>query len=125
MNETEARLFWRDELLQVMYWLQGEGFSDLCTLADLARFLQAESGLLAACLHDLVQDGYLEVATVRPDGQALYRLTAVGRREGGRRFAEEFAHLQRPAHFECSPDCPCRLSGNPADCPTRREGVHE
>ena len=59
---------------------------------------------------------------VQPAGDAAgtpprYTLTATGVREGGRRFADEFADLTRAGHGECSdPDCECQRSGNPADC---------
>lgn len=114
----EVKLFWRDELLQVLYWLQGEGFADLATVAGLAGFLQADPNLVAECLAELVEDGYVETAPA--DGQARFRLTDLGRREGGRRFREEFAHLQRPGHFECSPNCVCHITGDPEACPSHR-----
>ncbi len=117
-SNGELKLFWRDELLQVLYWLQGEGFADLATAGGLAGFLQADPILVAECLTELVEDGYVE--TVPADGQIRYRLTDLGRREGGRRFREEFAHLQKAGHYECSPDCICHLTSNREDCPSHR-----
>ncbi len=116
-SDGELKLFWRDELLQVLYWLQGEGFADLATVTGLAGFLQADPDLVAQCLADLVADGYAEAVA---DGQPRFRLTDLGRREGGRRFREEFAHLQKAGHFECSPDCVCHITGDPAACPSHR-----
>jgi len=49
-------LYWQDEILQVMYWLLGEGFADRVTVADLRRFLAAESELLAQNLERLSGD---------------------------------------------------------------------
>ncbi len=50
-------------------------------------------------------------------GASRFRLTDPGVKEGGRRFADEFAELTKPGHYECSdPNCECRRSGNPADC---------
>jgi hypothetical protein len=117
-SHGELKLFWRDELLQLLYWLQGEGFADLATVVGLAGFLQADPGVVDECLTELTEDGYVE--TVAAYGQVRYRLTDLGRREGGRRFREEFAHLQKAGHFECSPDCICHVTGNPEDCPSHR-----
>jgi hypothetical protein len=117
-GKGELKLFWRDELLQVLYWLQGEGFADLATATGLSEFLQAEPGLVGECLAELAADGYVEA--VSADGQVCYRLTELGRREGGRRFREEFAHLQKAAHYECSPDCTCHLTGDRDSCPSHR-----
>ncbi|MER3397765.1 MAG: hypothetical protein C4316_04375 [Chloroflexota bacterium] len=119
-GKAELKLFWRDELLQVLYWLHGEGFADLATPAGLAGFLQAEPGLVGECLAELVADGYVEA--VAADGQVWYRLTELGRREGGRRFREEFAHLQRTAHYECSPNCTCHITGSREACPSHGAG---
>ena len=80
-----------DEILQVMYWLRGER--------------------LAAC--GLVQPAEGQA----PGGTPRYALTAAGVHEGARRFADEFADLTRPGHYECAdPDCECQRTGNPADC---------
>jgi len=49
-----------------------------------------------------------------------YELTATGVREGGRRFADEFANLTRPGHGECAdPNCQCQRTEDPADCSHR------
>lgn len=116
----ELKLFWRDELLQLLYWLHGEGFGELATAAGLTDFLQAEPELVGECLAELVADGYVEAVGV--DGQVRYRLTELGRQEGGRRFREEFAHLQKAAHYECSPDCTCHITGNREACPSHGPG---
>ena len=50
-------------------------------------------------------------------GYVRFRLTDAGLKEGGRRFADEFADLTKPGHYECGdPSCECRRTGNPADC---------
>ena len=105
-------LYWRDEVLQVMYWYRGEGFGESVTVRDLQTFLPADEHLLATQMDNMVSEGYL----VRADDGAppRYAFTAYGAREGARRFADEFDGLTGQGHGECGPDCPhCR--GIPRD----------
>ena len=104
----------QDEILQVMFWLRGEALAEDVGLADLARFIGSSSIELEQGLARLT-----EVGLVRRAGADLirYTLTPEGVREGGRRFADEFADLTKPGHGECGdPECDCKQSGNPADC---------
>ncbi len=95
-------LYWQDEILQVMYWLLGEGFADKVTVPDLRRFLDAEPAVLTHNLAYLLATGLL----FRP-GEA-YALTDVGKEEAQRRFTDEFRpFLGRSGHGECSEDCWC------------------
>lgn len=97
-------LYWRDEILQVMYWYQGEGFGDTVTVRDLKTFLPADEHLLGTQMDRMVVEGYL----VRTDGAVTssYAFTLYGLKEGARRFADEFAGLTAQGHGECGPDCP-------------------
>jgi hydrogenase maturation protease len=99
----------RDEILQVMYWLRGEGLGESVTADELRRFLVAPPEKLAAEIHRLEAAGYVE----RPDEAGPYRLSPLGITEGGRRFREEFApFLGRESHNQCGdPDCECQTSG--------------
>jgi hypothetical protein len=56
-------IYWRDEILQLMYWLKGEGLLDEVTADDLRRFLATDPGRLEVRLDQLVQEGYLESAS--------------------------------------------------------------
>jgi hypothetical protein len=96
-------LYWRAEILQALYWMEGEGLASSVAPARLADFLVAEQPLIARQLGELSAAGYLEVLE---DSQ--YRLTALGRAEGGRSFHDEFADLIKPAHAECGPGCWCK-----------------
>jgi hypothetical protein len=101
------RVYWRDEVWQVMYWMTGEGFGSHFALSDLQKFLSAQPELLSEVLREMAGGGLLESA-----GRGRYALTAAGRREGGRRFADEFEQMLKPGHFECDePDCDCRDPG--------------
>ncbi|HWQ12205.1 MAG TPA: hypothetical protein VNL77_05360 [Roseiflexaceae bacterium] len=109
-------LSWRDELLQILYWFRGEGLGDAVAPADLLPFLNAEESLVARHLERLVDDGY---ATRTAGAPPRYQLTELGVKEGGRRFADEFAGLTGQAHGECNdPSCACRTLG-PAACESR------
>lgn len=97
----------RDELLELLYWLEGEGFEGSRTLEGMVRFLAEPEQDARAGLKALVDRGdvVLEPST------AEYRLTPAGRREAARRFAEEFAPLLRQGHGECNdPTCECHAS---------------
>ena len=108
-------LYWRDEILQVMYWYRGEGFGESLTVRDLQTFLPADERLLTTQMDSMVTEGYLvregDASSSLP---SRYAFTPYGAREGARRFADEFAGLTGQAHGECGPDCPhCR--GIPRD----------
>lgn len=102
-EKTVASVYWRDEILQVMYWMLGEGFGQEVTLAELRKFLQAEASVLQGNLDVMLANGLLEQRS-----RETYSLTEQGKKEGGRRFADEFGAMLKPGHFECNePDCEC------------------
>src|SRR5437762_8128841 len=56
---TIEELYWRDEILQVMYWYRGEGLGESITVRDLQTFLPADEHLLATEMERMVAEGYL------------------------------------------------------------------
>jgi DNA-binding transcriptional ArsR family regulator len=100
----------RDEVLQVMFWLTGEGLGPDVTAGDIARLVGNE-GAVAALLAHLTEHGYAE--RHQADGDPRYRLTPLGEVEGRRRFLDEFEpYLARRGHGECgSADCDCHRGG--------------
>ena len=109
-------LFWRDEILQALYWLQGEGLANGTDATSLARLLVADEAIIAQELERLTAGGYLNYA---PGSLAAFQLTEMGRLEGGRRFADEFEGLTQQAHGECAPGCWCQDPSHAADpCPS-------
>ncbi len=93
----------RDEILQVMYWMIGEGLGSEFSVPDLEKFLLSDQANLREELEVMVSSGLLEC---RAD--SYFKLTEQGRSEGGRRFADEFESMIKPGHFECEePDCDC------------------
>lgn len=113
-------LFWRDEVLQAMFWMKGEGLADAVSSADLARFLGGDAHVIGRQMSRLVAGGYLERLAGRP---AVYRLTEMGRLEGARSFRDEFADLTRLAHGECAPGCWCHDPAHAGEpCPSHSMG---
>ena len=98
----------RDDILQAMYWMRGEGFGEEADVGSLVSFLALDESLLCEQLDILIEEGYLEESGGR------YRLTELGAKEGGRRFADEFSGLQSAAHGDCGPECPT-CKGVPRD----------
>jgi hydrogenase maturation protease len=100
----------RDEILQIMFWLHGEGLGPDVAEPDILRFVDDERAVRGA-LGQLVEDGYVE--TLGDTASIRYRLTATGVHEGRRRFLDEFEpYLARHAHGECgSADCDCHRGG--------------
>lgn len=115
----------RDEILQALYWLEGEGLTDRVSSADLGRVLArpgepgSGSSALEQDLDVLVEAGLV----VREDGSI--RLTNAGSREGARRFADAFGGMTGQAHGECSdPDCACHTDPEAAlECHRERTGA--
>jgi hypothetical protein len=109
-----------DEILQVMYWLRGERLAQAVTAADLSRWVGPSAGEVGPLLARLAAAGLVQAVADSAGGTPRYELTPSGAREGGRRFANEFADMTRPGHGECAdPDCECQRTGDPADCSHR------
>jgi hypothetical protein len=119
-NQPLNILFWRDEILQVMFWLRGEGLAEMVTAQDLEVFLNNDAQTLHFYLEQFTTEGYL-IRHPDPTGlpsETRYSLSELGRKEGGRRFQDEFADMQKSGHGECSADCICHKTGDRANCPT-------
>lgn len=112
----------RDEVLQVMFWLRGEGIEQDVAASDLTRWMNIDAIEIHSILVSLAEADLAELATDSDKPEPRFRLTPAGVKEGGRRFADEFADLTKPGHFECAdPHCECKLTGNPADCAHQHE----
>lgn len=101
-----------DEVLELLFWLEGEGLEADATLPQLARFLTYAEEEVATILQRLCERGDVEPESADP---VRFRLTEVGKREGGRRFQETFQELLSQGHGECNdPECDC--ADDPASC---------
>jgi len=115
MDSSLDALYWRDELLQILYWFHGEGLGETVAACDLLPLAGVEEAVIQLYLDQLADNGYVTRIGGAPP---RYRLTACGIMEGGRRFADEFAGLTGQAHGECNnPDCACKTLG-PRACTT-------
>ncbi len=111
----------QDEILELMYWLEGEGFTGTATLPGIARFLAQEELAIGAAIERLLGRGYIVLQG------SEFRLTEIGRREAARRFADEFAPLLGQGHGECNdPACDCHTNpAGAAECHAARDsGAH-
>ncbi len=109
-ESTAADLRKQDEVLQLLFWMRGEGLGEVVRPPDLRVFLAPEDELpdLTPVFRRLVERGLLE--TLDDDGPSGpgFRLTEEGILEGGRRFADEFSDIAGQAHGQCDdPDCDC------------------
>ena len=103
-NDPASEIARRDEVLEMLYWTEGEGFGGASTLDAIARFLTHSRDDVLRTLTVLVTRG--DVANDTATGE--YRLTETGRKEAARRFAEEFAPMLNQGHGECNdPNCDC------------------
>jgi hypothetical protein len=111
-------LYWRSEILRVMYWLRGEGLGDLVDVGMVCNYLEVGPRECAAQLEGLVGDGHV----VR-DG-SWYALSARGLAEGEAELATAFADLARPTSGECSDECWCQISADEHEaCSGRGSGL--
>lgn len=117
-NDPGGDVALRDEVLEMLYWTEGEGFSGAATLESISRFLTHGPDACSHTLNDLIARG--DVTYSADTGE--YRLTDIGRKEAARRFAEEFAPMLSQGHGECNdPNCDCH--SNPlgaAECHAAR-----
>lgn len=109
-------LYWRSEILRVVYWLRGEGYGDLVDVGLIEQFLGVDAATGMTFLDCLVDEGLL----VR-DGN-WYALSARGWRKGEEEFATAFSDMLRPTHGECSPECWCQFSTDETDACSRQRG---
>lgn len=123
-SQALREMFWRSEILQVIYWLRGEQFGlgqfrDQADAKILERFLGVDAEIGVQYLDLLVDRGDLE----REDDR--YRLSEEGVREGALEFAASWSDLTRPTHGECSADCWCHNSPDEAAaCQQERAAAH-
>ena len=97
----------RDEILELLYWLEGEKLGSDATLDGISRFLAFERDELRSAITSLIALGDVE------ERNGLLALTAIGHREAARRFADDFGPYLKQGHGECNdPACDCHT--NPA-----------
>lgn len=98
-------LFWKDEILQVMYWMDGEGFGKTVPASQILALLNTNEANLIFHLNKMIDAGLLEKNGTQVGKNTLISLSASAKKEAGRRFAEAFQGYQKAGHGECGPDC--------------------
>jgi hypothetical protein len=122
-DDGSSEIARRDEVLELLYWIEGEGFAGSATIESMTRFLAHDASQVRATLDTLLARGDV----VLDPASAEYRLTEIGRREAARRFAEEFAPLLSQGHGECNdPNCDCHTNPDgAAECHARAHTGHD
>lgn len=120
-DEPGGEIARRDEMLELLFWFEGEGLGSSATVPAMTRFLVQPEETVRLTLADVISRGLVVEAAGEP---AEYLLTEIGRQEAGRRFADEFSELLGQGHGECNdPTCDCH--DNPAgaaECHAVRAG---
>ncbi|MBX2815511.1 MAG: hypothetical protein KTR24_05930 [Saprospiraceae bacterium] len=98
-------LFWKDEILQILYWMDGEGFGKTVPVPQVLALLNTNQENLLYHLSKLVSEGILNCATETVHPESIISLSENARKEAGSRFAEAFQGYQKAGHGECGPDC--------------------
>lgn len=102
-NSPIRTMFWKDEILQVLYWMQGEGLGTFVTAPQILPFLNTSEENLTYHLQKLNTEGFLD--SKETDENIRFSLSETGKHEGGKHFAEAFQGMQKAGHGECGPDC--------------------
>lgn len=89
----------REEVLEICYWYQGEGFGETFTPQAIGAFLTLPAERIAAILAALEVDGDLVC------NGGSYRFADAGKNKASRLFHESFAEFQTPSHYECTAGC--------------------
>jgi hypothetical protein len=109
-NAVDA-LFWREEILQVLYWMEGEGLEDAVPFNRLLSLLNTTSDNLLVHLQKNIENGYLKTEGLLTETSSV-QLTPAGKKEAGGIFRNAFEGMQKGGHGECGPDCEfCYVEG--------------
>lgn len=113
-SESLRNLYWRSEILRVVYWLFGEGLGDLVDMGLIHTYLGVVPGQdLAPYVESLVTDG-----TLVREGD-WYALSARALADGEAQWATAFTDLVRPVTNECNDECWCHTSPAEAEACAR------
>jgi hypothetical protein len=117
MTTLDNSIFWQDEILQILFWMRGEGLGEMVAIEEINRFIVVEEQVLRVTLQRLVEMGYLQLSTVSDDlGKVC--LTEQGIKEGKKRFKDEFEnYLGHEDHMVCDdPNCDCHAENIEGTC---------
>lgn len=98
-------LFWKDEILQILYWMNGEGFGAEVPFVQVLSLLSTNEANLLYHVDKLVKEGVLLANSSTISNGTLIQLSDDMKKEAGRKFSEAFQGYQKAGHGECGPDC--------------------
>ena len=98
-------LFWREEILQVLYWMDGEGLAQSVPFSRLLVLLNTSVENLLFHLQKNIEAGYLSTEDNELTEKSSVQLTDAGKKEAGSIFRNAFEGMQNAGHGECGPDC--------------------
>jgi hypothetical protein len=109
-SEALRALYWRSEILRVVYWLYGEGLGDLVDIDLIRQYLGVDD--LGVDAHENLST-YLDLLLA--DGSLVgdggwYALSARSLAEGEAQLATAFTDLVHPVVNECADECWCQTS---------------
>ena len=121
-EERSNEIARRDEMLELLYWFEGEGLTASATIPAMTRFLSRPEREVRETITELITR---RLVIVHPGSGTEYKLTETGRTEAARRFADEFASMLSQGHGECNdPTCDCHANPEAAaECHARRAGT--
>ena len=121
-EERDNEIARRDEMLELLYWFEGEGLTASATIPAMTRFLSRPEQEVRETITELITR---RLVIVHPGSGTEYKLTETGRTEAARRFADEFASMLSQGHGECNdPTCDCHANPEAAaECHARRAGT--
>jgi len=98
-------LFWKEEILQVLYWMHGEELAESVPLNRLVILLNTSAENLLAHIIKNEEAGLIKRNTDKLDQTVTVAMTAAGKKEAGLIFRNAFEGMQKAGHGECGPDC--------------------
>ena len=104
-QEALDALFWKEEILQVLYWMEGEELAEAVPFNRLVVLLNTS---LENLLEHLIKNEEAGLIITKPDElnkTGTVTLTAAGKKEAGLIFRNAFEGMQKAGHGECGPDC--------------------
>ncbi len=104
-NNAVDILFWREEILQVLYWMEGEGLAEAVPFNRLLSLLDTSNNNLLFHLKKNIEEGYLKSSDELISENSSVQLTPAGKKEAGGIFRNAFEGMQKGGHGECGPDC--------------------
>ena len=92
MDNSLDELIYKEEILEICFWYQGEGFGNEFTAQALSPFLNQPTEKVESVLQELCGTGRMEQTA-----SGSYQFLEAGTKEGGQLFiAVSYTHLTLP-----------------------------